>query len=499
MRVLLLNVSHPAIGSRIPVEQLPPLGLLAIGGGLMDGGHEVQLLDAEFGPLSMADMVRQTLAVAPEVLMVGHSGSTSGHPVVAEVCREIRQAIPDLWIVYGGVYPTHHHEEVLREELAIDVVVRGEGEVTALSVVDAIAGGRPLREIAGIAYREDGVPVATAEAPVIEDIDSLRVAWELVDLRRYSYWGHRRAVVAQFSRGCTHRCSYCGQRGFWRRFRHRDPSRFAAELAWLHREHGVEVINLADENPTSHRGPWLEFLEALIKEDVPLIIIGSTRADDIVRDADILHLYRQAGVVRFLLGTESTDEETLRKVRKGTTTAADRQAIRLLRDHGIISLVTFAIGFVEERDRDLFRLLRQLLDYDPDQIQSVFATPHRWTPFFRSVAERRIIQTDQRQWDYKHQVLHNRHMPPWRLMLWVKFIEATLQLRPRAIARVLLGSDPELRHGMRWYTEIGRRVWKHEILSFLFRERRQKNGPLLATFWADPPAPPKARDYGAAA
>ena len=42
-------------------------------------------------------------------------------------------------------------------------------------------------------------------------------------------------------------------------------------------------------------------------EHVPVLIIGSTRADDIVRDADILHLYKRAGCLRFLLGLEGTD------------------------------------------------------------------------------------------------------------------------------------------------------------------------------------------------
>ena len=45
----------------------------------------------------------------------------------------------------------------------------------------------------------------------------------------------------QFSRGCPHLCNYCGQRGFWTRWRHRDPVRFAGELARLHREHGVDL------------------------------------------------------------------------------------------------------------------------------------------------------------------------------------------------------------------------------------------------------------------
>lgn len=56
---------------------------------------------------------------------------------------------------------------------------------------------------------------------LIADLDAYRVGWELIDRARYSYWGGLRAVVVQFSRGCPHLCNYCGQRGFWTRWRHR--------------------------------------------------------------------------------------------------------------------------------------------------------------------------------------------------------------------------------------------------------------------------------------
>ena len=198
----------------------------------------------------------------------------------------------------------------------------------------------------------------------------------------------------QFSRGCPHLCNYCGQRGFWTRWRHRDPVRFAREIARLHREHGVELINLADENPTVSKKAWRAFLDALIAEDVPVLIVGSTRADDIVRDADILHLYRKAGVIRWLLGMENTDEETLSLICKGGSTKSDREAIRLLRQHGILSMATWVAGFEEEGFSDLWRGFRQLIAYDPDQIQALYVTPHRWTPFFRIASDRTVIQTD---------------------------------------------------------------------------------------------------------
>src|SRR5512139_1193714 len=80
MKFLLVNPPHPSIGSRIPREHLPPLGLLALGGPLLDAGHQVRLLDAEFGPMPLASILEDARSFAPLAVLLGHSGSTSGHP-----------------------------------------------------------------------------------------------------------------------------------------------------------------------------------------------------------------------------------------------------------------------------------------------------------------------------------------------------------------------------------------------------------------------------------
>jgi len=236
----------------------------------------------------------------------------------------------------------------------------------------------------------------------------------------------------------------------------------------------------------------------MIAENVPLVMIGTTRAGDIVRDADILHLYRRAGVARFLLGMESTDEKTLQAIHKGSTKAIDREAIRLMRRHGIISMAAWVAGFAQEKDADYFRTLRQLISYDPDQVQALYATPHSWTPFAVQEGNHRVVQTDMSRWDYKHQVLESANVPNWRVLLWVKFIEAACQLRPKSLFRVLVHPDPLLRAGMRWYSNIGRRVWTYEIWQWLFHDRRTTRGPKLVEFlkrpWQPNAVPPLGRE-----
>src|SRR5688500_9068605 len=116
MRILLVNVPHPAIGSRIPDDHLPPLGLLSVGGPLIDDGHEVRLVDGEFGPMPTQTISDTACAYAPDIVMFGHSGSSSGHPIIASIAEQMHLSLPDCRIVYGGVHPTYFWREMLANE-----------------------------------------------------------------------------------------------------------------------------------------------------------------------------------------------------------------------------------------------------------------------------------------------------------------------------------------------------------------------------------------------
>jgi anaerobic magnesium-protoporphyrin IX monomethyl ester cyclase len=66
--------------------------------------------------MSTREIVDQVVDLVPEAIFIGHSGSTSGHPIVADITRAIHAALPDIWIIYGGVFPTYHWREILIEE-----------------------------------------------------------------------------------------------------------------------------------------------------------------------------------------------------------------------------------------------------------------------------------------------------------------------------------------------------------------------------------------------
>lgn len=483
MKILIINPPHLSIGSRKANEHLPPLGLLSIGGPLLDAGHDVKLLDADYYNYRIEVVVKMILQENPDTILLGHSGSTSAQPIINEITKWVREKNPKITIIIGGVFPTYHWKEILEDNPQIDYIVCGEGEEISLNLIAALENNTDLKEVKGLALRAEGKPFRTVPAGIIKNLDDYRVGWELMKGYHYTYWGRRKAVVIQFSRGCPYPCTYCGQSLFWKKWRHRSAQSLADEMEMLHKEYGVLVFNFADENPSSNPKAWREFLEALVAKNLKLILVGSIRADNIVRDAEILHLYKKAGFERFLLGIENYDEVVLEKIKKAGTISKDKEAIQLLRKHHILSMATYVVGFGEEKTRDFYNSLKQLLSYDPDQVQLLYVTPHKWTPYFEEVKEKEIILTDQRKWDYKHQVIKTEFLKPWKVIVYVKLIEIILQLRPKALKRLFFHKEARLRSAMRWYTNIGRRVWFWELYQFFFVTKLTSDKVKMKDFW----------------
>lgn len=482
MKLLIINPPHLSIGSRMPNDHLPPLGLLSIGGPLLDEGYEVQLLDADYSFMKHSKIVSETQKYNPDLILLGHSGSTSAQPIIDDITTLIKDKLPYVKIIIGGVYPTYHWKEILEDNPQIDYIVIGEGERIIVNLVNALSKQSELESVKGIAFRKEGEIIKNPPETLIKDLEEFRIGWELMQGYNYTYWGQRKAVVIQFSRGCPYPCSYCGQSLFWKKWRHRNPQKLADEIEMLNKKYGVEVINFADENPATYRKAWQEFLEALIEKDLNLTLVGSLRADNIVRDADIMHLYKKAGFERFLLGIENYDETVLERIKKAGTTTMDKEAIQVLRKHDILSMATYVVGFGEETTKDFINSLKQLLNYDPDQIQLLYVTPHKWTPYFEEVKDKTIIQLDQRKWDYKHQILATK-LKPWQIILYVKLIEVIMQTRPTAVKRLFFYRDKKIRKAMSWYTRIGKRVWIYEWIQFFFSDKHTKKSVKLSDFW----------------
>ncbi len=389
-----------------------PLHYVYLAGHARAAGAEVRIYDAMSLFHSHEDVAREMGEFRPDV--VGVTAITAMEPDSREVCRTAKRLDPATVTVMGNVHPTFCWEEILREEPAVDLVVRGEGEETVAEVVRAVAAGGAEAEwakIRGLAYRRDGRPVANAPRPFAQDLDALLPAWDLVDWPLYWYRPspEGRLAIASSARGCGQRCSFCSQQKFWERtWRGRDPEKFVAELELLRDRFGVGVAMLSDETPTSSRPRWERILDLMIARNTGVEILMETRVDDILRDQDLLPRYRAAGVSHIYVGVESTSQSTLNLYQKDLAVQDSKRAIDLINAHGMVSETSFVLGTPDETVESIRKTVELAKWYAPDMAFFLALTPWPYADLTLDASaglQERVATRDYRRYNLVEPVL----------------------------------------------------------------------------------------------
>jgi anaerobic magnesium-protoporphyrin IX monomethyl ester cyclase len=314
--------------------------------------------------------------------------------------------------------------------------------------------------------------------PPIQDLDAYRFGWELVDWPRYQMFGFDHAAGLQFSRGCPLTCSYCGQWMFWKKWRHRSPENIVEQLKLLVNHYGVKLVWFADENFAADRDLTKRMLELIIEANLNISMNVNMTAADVVRDADILHLYKRAGIDYIVMGIESLNDQVIASVRKNNPYAISKEAVRLLRQNNIISLMNIIYGLEEESWGTVLDKFKGMLEMDGDILNAMYLTPHFWTAQGRGTDPLTIIQTDLAKWTYRNQVIANPRLKPIELFLSVKLTEAAFHLRPKALLRLLIGKDKRYLKIMRRSILAGLRVVLAEIFEFTWETKFSPQGSL---------------------
>jgi anaerobic magnesium-protoporphyrin IX monomethyl ester cyclase len=326
-----------------------------------------------------------------------------------------KQVDPAIHTLIGGPHPTFMYEEMLNEEdNPVDVILRGEMEETLAELLGALADGRALEDVKGIAFVRDGEIVATPQRPHIEDLDTLTPAWDALEWDDYHYnidpWGRMASILT--SRGCMMGCSFCSQRVFWRgEWRARDPYKVVDEIRHLVDEYHVEFITMIDAYPTRDRDRWEKILDLLIEADLGAKLLIETRVEDIIRDEDILHKYADAGIMHIYLGLETSTDELLNSLNKGTTIDMNERAVNILKAHDIMIEASFMIGFPEETWDSIKATAEMAARLNPDIAVFPVLTPMPYTGLWDDVHDRIRV------WDYSKYNISTPIIEPYNMSL----------------------------------------------------------------------------------
>ncbi len=445
MRVLLVQPPCSAwFIDRVHMHE--PLALEYLGAGLKIEGHEVEVLDARLDP----DLEGAVRRFRPQI--VGLTAYTNQLNVAKDLATRLKALDPEIFVVVGG-----HHATVRPADFngpSINLVVIGEGVVALQEVVRNLEAGVPLADIRGIALPGNPM-VFSAERPYTA-LDALPLPDRSITTRYrkhyFSEWLRPLASV-RTSLGCTGRCSFCA---LWSvtggRYLQRDPERVVAELAT------VEETNVffCDDESMCNAGRMDRLADLIREAGIKKRYFLYARADTIVRHPELFAKWRDVGLAQVFVGMESFSDERLRALKKGVTIDQQAQAVRILRELGVLLYASFVVepSFTREDFRALTRYVRAL---DLRYASFSVLTPLPGTELY---AEREAELTSDRPelFDFLHPVL------PTTLPL-PEFYAEYARLYEKAIP---------LRHGLRTVARYGLRRMLPQLglLRTLLRELR---------------------------
>lgn len=296
-----------------------------------------------------------------------------------------KEAAPGAPVVTGGyhaaLYPEHH----LRKAGA-DYVVPGEGEASAVAIMDRIGSGDDISRVPGVIRLDNGAVVRGEGGPA-ENIDSLplpaRDALRDRDFRVY----RRRAVSMITSRGCPNRCGFCTVRAVWGgTYRERSVESVMAEVRDCAERFCADMVNFEDDNLFTSRDRAAALLAELIAyQESSGVRLDCTAMNGVSlehMDEDSIPLMRRAGFSELNISLMSHSAELQKKQGRPFDSGRFAQIARAARGLGMNVRAYFILGLPgQTRDevRDTVAFLQDLdVKFFPSVYYNVRAPREEW-------------------------------------------------------------------------------------------------------------------------
>jgi len=379
MKVLLIWPLSDTVESdrskRALMQSRDKLGILYIASYLEKYNINVTILDMDIEYASWHKARKVIKRLNPDI--VGISIMTHTRFTGFKAAKMVKKILPKCLVVAGGPHVSPTARDTLSYIKAIDVVVIGEGEETMYEICNAVANGKDLTLIDGIAYRRNGEYFETKPRKTIENLDILPFPARHL-LKRYydkSYpksrmlWVNKdgnfeTTEVASIitSRGCPNRCSFCTTNAiFGKKVRERTPENIIAELEHIVNNYNTRSFYIVDDTLTMNEPRITKICDLIAEKKLGIQWMCLTRVDCL--SLKLLEKMKAAGCVYITMGVESGSQRVLDEIiKKRITLEQARKALSWCRDIGIGVRFNFMLSFPDETYKEMLETLNASIE-----------------------------------------------------------------------------------------------------------------------------------------
>ena len=360
---------------------------------------EIKIVDCQAENMNWIDLERYIESYKPS--MVLSSGFTCNVYTCAKTCEIAKNVDDKIVTVVGGSHFSFTDRESLASYPEIDVIVRGEGELTLVELIKTLNREEKIDRIKGISFRKKENIIRNPPRPIIENLDSLPYpAYHLIEdnLKKYHFslmaGRNTRYMILETARGCEYKCSFCTQWNYWEKtWRTKSAKRIADEIEYLNQNYGGVFLWFTDDHVNlKYRGKKLhdELKHRKCKDDIMLFF--QARTDDIVNNADLISKLRDVGVYWILCGVESDSDENLKEYNKGIKKSDAHRAIKILKESDIFPQAMFVIGARRDTHESIERLRQFSIDIETDLAIYTSLTPFPGTAYYETAKKNGWIE-----------------------------------------------------------------------------------------------------------
>ena len=322
-----------------------PMSLLAVAA-LLEGRFEYQIVDGNLQADAAGEIINRGKELKLTAIGISVMPGPQLNHAVAD-SKRIKAALPDVPIVWGGYFPSHHSATILQEEY-VDYCIHSQGEQTFLELVETFTKGGALADIQSLVYKENGSAKHNAQRAIIPLEELPDWPYHSVQMERYfhkHYLGER-VGSHHSSYGCPFGCNFCAVVDMVnRRWFPQSAKHTASIVRQLHDDYGADALQFHDMDFFISEPRTAEFAERITDLDMHWWALG--RVDELMRYSDATWgKMRASGLKMVFCGAESGSDEILKRMNKGGKVSANltMELAKRMQSYGVVPEFSFVLG-----------------------------------------------------------------------------------------------------------------------------------------------------------
>ncbi len=338
--------------------------------------------------------------------------------MLRQLCPILKKIMPDCVIGFGGPEVSYESETFLRENPAVDFVMRGEGELVFTKYLEHLDAGNPatLGEIESLTYRQGDEIFSTPQMHPM-DLALLPFPYEddFSDVQN-------QIIYYESSRGCPYHCGYCLS-SVENGVRFVPLDKVLPDLQKF-LDKNVPQVKFIDRTFNCKKSHAMAIWKYLHEHDNGVTNFHfEITADLIDRETiDFLKTVRK-GLFQFEIGVQSTNPQTIRAINRNVDFAALSEIVHQIKDGGNIHQHLDLIAGLPYEDYDSFgRSFNDVYALHPEQLQLGFLKVLKGSMLDQKQKEFEIVYHD----TAPYEVL-TTHELPYADTLRLKYVEEMVE------------------------------------------------------------------------